>query len=226
MRTSIVTGLPSRRSARCCSHPRMLPRWMPVGSFFSRSRALCSRMRLGRCSRKATISLPSQPTFLSVPGFSADGADGLAEQVLAVPIGQLVARPRQRRGLAQPPHVVELEVDLDELSAVPAPRPRHRSDPRDVRLVERADAVAIDRRGQRVDVEAAQRVERGERSVDRQRAGAVDADRQVLFVLVLPAEQIAHHADANPHHRRRREDDRDDDPSLRARRSRTARVSR
>ena len=28
-------------------------------------------------------------------------------------------------------------------------------------------------------------------------AGAVDAERQVLFVLVLPAEQIAHHADAN-----------------------------
>ena len=38
----------------------------------SMSRALCSTIRLGMCSRIATISFPFQPSFCSVPGRSAE----------------------------------------------------------------------------------------------------------------------------------------------------------
>ena len=63
---------------------RMFPRACRVGWLVSRSRALCQRMRLGRCSRNATISDPSHPTFCSVPGLQRRRADFLLEHVMSV----------------------------------------------------------------------------------------------------------------------------------------------
>ena len=145
----------------------------------SRDRARCGR-RSGwaGAARNATISLPSQPTFFSVPGLQRRGADGLAEQMLAVSWRELVARPRERRRLLQAADVVELEIDLDELTAAAAPRPRHARDPRDTGDSYSARiAIAIDDGSLRIEIETAQRDERGDRRVDRQRRGAVERDR-------------------------------------------------
>ena len=166
----------------------MLPRAASRGSFVSRSRELCQTIRLGRCSRNATTSLPVHPTFWSVPGRSAE-APTFCSNTWCPPLGaSSIARPRERRGLA------ELR-DVARSRDAPGRSGGRRAATGLTRVTfvtgdsyaARILAAIRRRRRARIERQAAQRDERRNRRVDDERRGSVEREcRSSSYSYCLP----------------------------------------
>ena len=119
-------------------------------------------------------------------------ADLLLEVDAGVIVLERVRRPREHAALAKRPHVVGLHADLHEAAALAPPGLADADDVAALRLERPPDVFLIDARGcGRIELDAAQSDERGDRCVDDDGRRTAHGQVDLLFVLVLAKQRAA-----------------------------------